>query len=60
MAEEARNYDLIVIGGGPAGIFGATTGAMAGMSAALIDRSHELGGVEIAHGDGLLATTGGS
>ncbi|MBS0204195.1 MAG: Si-specific NAD(P)(+) transhydrogenase [Planctomycetes bacterium] len=47
MAGETRKYDLIVIGGGPAGIFGATTGAMAGMSVALIDRNHELGGAGI-------------
>lgn len=47
MAEEARDYDLIVIGGGPAGIFGATTGAMAGMSVALVDRNHQLGGAGI-------------
>lgn len=44
MAEHAREYDLVVIGGGPAGIFGATTGALAEMSVALVDRGHELGG----------------
>ncbi len=47
MAEEARDFDLIVIGGGPAGIFGATTGAMAGLSVALINRSHQLGGAGV-------------
>lgn len=47
MAGETRKYDLIVIGGGPAGIYGATTGAMAGMSVALIDRNNELGGAGI-------------
>lgn len=47
MTGDAREYDLIVIGGGPAGIFGATTGALSGMSVALIDRSPELGGAGI-------------
>lgn len=42
-----QKYDLIVIGGGPAGIYGATTGAMAGMSVALIDRNNQLGGAGI-------------
>lgn len=37
-------YDLIVIGGGPAGIVGATTAASFGKSVALIDNHHELGG----------------
>lgn len=47
MAAVARKYDLIVIGGGPAGIYGATTAAMAGMSVALVDRQRELGGAGI-------------
>ena len=37
-------YDLIVIGGGPAGIVGATTAASFGKTVALIDNHHELGG----------------
>jgi NAD(P) transhydrogenase len=44
MATEPENYDLIVIGGGPAGINGATTARILGKSVALVDRHHELGG----------------
>ncbi|MGC8640792.1 MAG: FAD-dependent oxidoreductase [Isosphaeraceae bacterium] len=44
MADEPRTYNLIVIGGGPAGINGATTARVLGKSVALIDRHHELGG----------------
>jgi NAD(P) transhydrogenase len=44
MGEEPRNYDLIVIGGGPAGINGATTARLLGKTVALVDRHHELGG----------------
>ena len=44
MGDEPRTYDLIVIGGGPAGINGATTARILGKTVALIDRHHELGG----------------
>ncbi len=44
MPEEAKDFDLIVIGGGPAGIVGATTAAALGKSVAVIDSHHELGG----------------
>jgi NAD(P) transhydrogenase len=40
----AKEYDLIVVGGGPAGISGATTASILGKTAALVDRHHELGG----------------
>jgi NAD(P) transhydrogenase len=44
MPSEPRSYDLVVIGGGPAGINGATTARILGKSVALVDRHHELGG----------------
>jgi NAD(P) transhydrogenase len=40
----ANEYDLIVIGGGPAGISGATAAGSLGKTVALVDRHHELGG----------------
>ncbi|WP_148597179.1 FAD-dependent oxidoreductase [Aquisphaera giovannonii] len=39
-----ESYDLVVIGGGPAGIQGATTARILGKTVALVDRHHELGG----------------
>jgi NAD(P) transhydrogenase len=44
MLGEARAYDLIVIGGGPAGIIGAATAATFGNTVALVDSQDELGG----------------
>ena len=44
MRDEAKEYDLIVIGGGPAGIIGATTATVLGKTVALVDSHHELGG----------------
>ena len=44
---DKRNYDLVVIGGGPAGITGAATAAGFGKSVALIDGHHELGGAGV-------------
>lgn len=44
MAQELTNFDLIVIGGGPAGIVGATTAAQLGKHVALVDSVPELGG----------------
>ena len=38
------NYDVIVIGGGPAGIIGAATAAALGAKVALVDKSADLGG----------------
>jgi NAD(P) transhydrogenase len=39
-----KAYDLVVIGGGPAGLSAATTAAALGKSIALVDSHHELGG----------------
>ena len=44
MPSETKSYDLVVIGGGPAGINGATTARILGKTVALVDRHHELGG----------------
>jgi pyruvate/2-oxoglutarate dehydrogenase complex dihydrolipoamide dehydrogenase (E3) component len=44
-AENPKEFDLIVIGGGPAGIIGATTAVALGKSVAVVDSHHELGGV---------------
>src|ERR1700728_4731528 len=44
MPENTKDFDLIVIGGGPAGIAGATTAAALGKSVAVVDNHHELGG----------------
>jgi NAD(P) transhydrogenase len=44
MPEEPKAFDLIVIGGGPAGIVGATTAAAFGKSVAVVDNHPELGG----------------
>src|ERR1700761_4414988 len=38
------DFDLIVIGGGPAGVVAATTASAIGKHVALIDDHHELGG----------------
>jgi len=45
-------YDVVVIGGGPAGIVGATTAAALGAKVALIDKSADLGGAGREHRDG--------
>src|SRR5579862_6758207 len=47
MPEENVEYDLVVIGGGPAGIVGAATAATHHKRVALIDQHHELGGAGI-------------
>lgn len=44
MPENPEDFDLIVIGGGPAGIVGATTAAAFGKTVAVVDNHHELGG----------------
>ncbi|HTW63095.1 MAG TPA: Si-specific NAD(P)(+) transhydrogenase [Bryobacteraceae bacterium] len=44
MSENTMNVDLIVIGGGPAGVVGATTAASMGKKVALVESRAELGG----------------
>ena len=44
---DKKDYDLVVIGGGPAGITGAATAAGFGKSVALIDDHRELGGAGV-------------
>jgi NAD(P) transhydrogenase len=47
MPNEPKNYDLVIIGGGPAGIVAANTATASGKKIALIDSHHELGGAGI-------------
>src|SRR5258705_11627608 len=47
MSEDSKLYDLVVLGGGPAGIVGAATAAAFGKRVALVDNHHELGGAGI-------------
>lgn len=42
-----KSYDLVVIGGGPAGIVAITTAAAIGKTAALVDNHPELGGAGV-------------
>ncbi|MEU8402774.1 NAD(P)/FAD-dependent oxidoreductase [Nonomuraea sp. NPDC048892] len=42
-------YDLVVVGGGPAGVAGALTAALAGLSVALVDSGPRLGGQYFRH-----------
>src|SRR6202789_2980959 len=44
MREILQEFELVVIGGGPAGIVGATTAATFGKTVAVVDSHHELGG----------------
>jgi NAD(P) transhydrogenase len=44
---ETKSYDLVVIGGGPAGTSGADIAAVAGKKVALIEKAAELGGAGI-------------
>jgi NAD(P) transhydrogenase len=44
---ETKNFDLVVIGGGPAGLNAATTAADNNKKVALIDCHHELGGAGV-------------
>jgi NAD(P) transhydrogenase len=47
MPNEPQNYDLIIIGGGPAGLVAANTATAVHKKVALIDSHHELGGAGI-------------
>src|SRR5258708_36451733 len=44
MTNDLKTYDLVVIGGGPAGITAATEASSFGKSVALVDRDQEIGG----------------
>src|SRR5437660_1029918 len=44
---QAQSYDLVVIGGGPAGICGANTAGIFGKRVALIERLRDVGGAGI-------------
>ena len=42
-----RTFDLVVLGGGPAGVAGARWAALLGGRVALVEREHDLGGAGI-------------
>jgi NAD(P) transhydrogenase len=44
---QAQSYDLVVIGGGPAGIAGANTASIFGKRVALVEKLREVGGAGI-------------
>ncbi|MFG3438580.1 NAD(P)/FAD-dependent oxidoreductase [Nonomuraea sp. NPDC047897] len=54
-----RAYDLAVVGGGPAGVAGALTAALAGMSVVLVDSGARLGGQYFRHPAGAHPGTPG-
>jgi len=47
MMDDVKNYDLVVIGGGPAGITAATVASTFGKSVALVDCNQDIGGAGI-------------
>ncbi|MBV8485411.1 MAG: FAD-dependent oxidoreductase, partial [Verrucomicrobia bacterium] len=44
---ETKEYDLVVIGGGPAGAFGAWVATLFGKRVALVEKKQNLGGAGI-------------
>ncbi|MER7502511.1 FAD/NAD(P)-binding oxidoreductase [Nonomuraea pusilla] len=53
-------YDLVVVGGGPAGVAGALTAALAGLRVALVDSSARLGGQYFRHSRAAEDAPGGA
>ncbi|MEU4702719.1 NAD(P)/FAD-dependent oxidoreductase [Nonomuraea dietziae] len=53
-------YDLVVVGGGPAGVAGALSAAQAGLRVALVDASPRLGGQYFRHRAGSLPSGRGA
>jgi len=47
MSNESKEYDLVIIGGGPAGIVGAATAKACGKTVALVDCHRALGGAGV-------------
>src|ERR1019366_1782836 len=47
MPNETRNYDLVILGGGPAGLVAAAMATECHKTVALVDDHHELGGAGI-------------
>jgi NAD(P) transhydrogenase len=47
MGGKTREYDLIAIGGGPAGMIGATAASVHGKSVAVVESQSELGGAGV-------------
>ena len=47
MPSEIKAYDLVIIGGGPAGIVGAATAKACHKTVALVDNHRELGGAGV-------------
>ena len=43
---KTREYDLIVIGGGPAGLVGAADATLLGKTVALVESQREVGGAD--------------
>jgi len=47
MPGETKNYNLVILGGGPAGLVAASMATESGKTVALVDNHHELGGAGI-------------